>query len=386
MPLAFGDKTWLHVIEPHDARSLIQRAKDQGTPFMGVKSLNFGLLLETQEISPQTMRVARAYTPQYDNSEDILNWTDAFMQQRAGEIVQWVFDHSNAQERAAVHYWELLNEIDPLGGDLGLEADHAWAQFGALCKYLCEAATARSLHILTPAFNYGTPEWSQMQAFVSSGVFRAMKLGGHGLSLHEGVHPDSSDPLAFGPIPGAPSVPGAGPTVFRYRYLYEGLLRPQRLVVPLLISELYLGGGFGVEALPRLVFYDKQVRADGYVLGHALFTLDPSADWINQNYIGLLGSDEYFAYKRAEFSVANPPLDLDPAPAAGFTHFTTARLLNVRQFPWAGFHTPLVVRQLSQNTPVRVFGTYQDHDMRVGWSCISDHGDEWVRSDFLRPA
>src|SRR3989304_2473581 len=132
MPLAFGDKTWLPVTEPHDARSLIQRAKDQGTPFMGVKSLNFGLLLETQEISPQTMRVARAYTPQYDNSEDILNWTDAFMQQRDGEIVQGVFDHSNAQGRGGVHYWELLNEIDPLGGDLGLEADHPWAQFGAL--------------------------------------------------------------------------------------------------------------------------------------------------------------------------------------------------------------------------------------------------------------
>jgi hypothetical protein len=163
-------------------------------------------------------------------------------------------------------------------------------------------------------FSTGVPEYALMAEFLPA-LEAARRCGGI-FHLHEYDSPDFECQVAVnvpGIIPGAPalSVP-AGPLSLRYRFWYEGHLKPRGLGdIPLIISELGVDGvhpsaacndpgGLGWKAYsdwwtragagpdgPRayvnvLEWYDAEMRRDPYVIGATLFTAgaqDPGNIW-----------------------------------------------------------------------------------------------------------
>jgi hypothetical protein len=145
-----------------------------------------------------------------------------------------------------------------------------------------------------------------------------MKAGGHWLATHEGVNPFSTDPFVSGGIPGAPPVPGAGPHVWRYRFLYY-LLERRGEVVSMVVSEFYAGLGYDLgnlgHILARFAQYDDQVRQDSHVVAFLPFTVDPDDGWQHQNYTPFYTHPAMFEYRFRESgrpNATNPPPEIPP--------------------------------------------------------------------------
>lgn len=308
-----GAKIGLHVERPNQARLWLDEVKKRGARPAFVFSISHpGLGFDVRAVFGTAVpMITRFYTPWWDSAHGVETWSDAQIHQLAGAAVQYIFDHTNPDERAVNDYYAVLNEADPLGADLGPAADYAWFRFGVYLRYVAEEATRRGIKILTPGTNFGTPEWSQMQALIDSGVFQALQGGGHGWLLHEGVIPGSGDPLAFDnlPIPGAPAVPGAGSLVYRYRYLNHALQLRGLGPVLIVISEWRSNAGYDVGQIGQVVSeiaqYDRELRRDAYVLGFAGFTFDPTDGWVGENYNPVYLHPLFLDYMAGERNVAN---------------------------------------------------------------------------------
>lgn len=277
MPSRIG----IHTIYPQITILLVRAAVERGTHWRMVKAVdNAGVAVDVKIFSPNTLTITRFVNEEWDAFQNGENWTATEGEQAAIESVQLIFDRTNAQERAAADWFEVVNEADP-PGVIG------WRAYGHWLKLLVAEADRRGVKLCLPAFNFGTPEWDEMVAFVETGLMGLMMAGKHVLAVHEGVDPFSDDPFDLGTIPGAPDVPGAGSKVYRYRYLYR-LLEQRGEVVPLVISEFYTGGGYNWDKrdmiVGRMIEYDRQIRNDPYVLAVLPFTVDPDGNWQNQNY------------------------------------------------------------------------------------------------------
>src|SRR3972149_8781886 len=150
-------------------------------------------------------------------------------------------------------------------------------------------------------FSTGTPEWDQMAKFMPA--FEIAKACGADFifTLHEYSAPTAYYGLDIG-IPGAPDIPGRkGILLLRYRYWYEGYLKPRGWGgVPLVISEWGIDGlvqagrpgpaGLGWHDFPdwwwseglasdaelyyleQMKWYDSEVSKDPYVVGFCVYT------------------------------------------------------------------------------------------------------------------
>lgn len=155
-------------------------------------------------------------------------------------------------------------------------------------------------------FSAGTPEADQFQAFMPA-IAVAKDLGGV-LAVHEYSAPNLQDGVGAG-IPGLKATGDSGALTLRYRFWYDYYLKPNDLVIPLVVTEAGIDGGvlrmndvnlFGwrdfdrslpdeVQAqvkttnesyLDQLSWYDDQLRRDSYVLGFAIFNVgDPDGRW-----------------------------------------------------------------------------------------------------------
>lgn len=252
----------------------------------------FDWLVEARALSPETIVLGRHTAvpnravldnkppDQYPNPE-----------QFAAEFInQYLNDY--ARYRNEVDYWEGWNEFLPQNPD-------EWAWFAAF-----EAARACQMQSLgfraaVGSFSTGTPEWADMARFMPA--LEAADRCGAIFTLHEYGAPLMTDG-AFTSIPGAPASLNAiaGALTLRYRYWYEGYIKPRGLNVPLVISEAGVDGGVapGCPADPRqgwlgcvndwqqagltdppwqvyidqLNWYDAQTQQDDYVLGFTVFT------------------------------------------------------------------------------------------------------------------
>lgn len=277
MPSVIG----IHCIRPDITLPLVRKAKERGARWKLVKGVdNGGVAIDVKAVDPLTLTITRFVNEKWDSFQNGENWTAAEGMRAAFECIQLIFDRTNEDERRAADWFEVVNEADP-PGVIG------WRAYGYWLKVLVGEANRRGVKLCLPAFNFGTPEWTEMVAFTESGLFGLMKAGGHILSIHEGVDPFTDDAFATGSIPDAPFVPGAGPVVYRYRYLYH-LLKQRGEVVPLVVSEFYTGGGYNWDKremiVGRMKSYDQEVRKDDYVLAVLPFTVDPSPGWMHQNY------------------------------------------------------------------------------------------------------
>ena len=288
-------KLGLHVVRNNDPyiMEFVRRAKPR--VMKGVDDLGF--LADIKQVSPGTVTVGRL-----NQANVIEHWPDSTDPGAAAAI----FVDENLETyllNPQVDYWEGWNEF------VTTEPDRwQWyAQFEASRACLMQA---QGLRAAVGGFAAGTPEYSEMALFLPA-LEAAHRCGGI-FTVHEAVYPIIGCGLAAnqaGLIPGAPAlrVP-AGSLMLRYRFWYEGWLKPRGLGgLPLVISELAVGGfqanspcnGLGGSAwrlfqdwwvqqgvgpdgpqsyVNILAWYDQEIRNDPYVLGVTIFTAGAIGD------------------------------------------------------------------------------------------------------------
>lgn len=382
--IAQGSKIGMHAIRPNQVIPLVRQAHARGVVWPLVKSVdNGGIPIDVKAIEPRTLTLLRFVDQQEDAAQDVGKWTPADMRAHAQRALDFVWGRLSPQERAAADWIEPINEADPPGVE-------GWQAFGEYLKVMVDGANQRGMKVALPAFSAGTPEWAEAQAFVATGLFGALKAGGHILTLHEGVF--GADPVdkGFGDlIPGSPAVAGAGSLCFRYRYLYS-LLAARDEVVPLVISEFYGGGSYGLlpaDQVARFAWYDRQARQDPYVLAVLPFTIDPDDHWRGSDYTYAYSAVlDYLAAEKDKPNAVTPipgPGNGGAPPAPTGTHRVTVTLLNVREFPWTGSVVPPLVGTLAQGTVITVLGVYQTPGMAFGWGCLSADGNQWISMQWV---
>jgi len=157
---------------------------------------------------------------------------------------------------------EIINEQDPQS-----PADHI-----LLARFFMQAMTIaeeNGYKLALFSHSLGTPEPGEWDAIANTGIFEQAAAGGHAISLHE--YSDAS---------GGPNF-----IICRYRYLYDHIILPRGLDIPLFITEynvpLEMLGG---DIFGQWITYDNLVRQDPYVAGVHIYTL---------------GIGEYNGYKQA---------------------------------------------------------------------------------------
>ena len=256
-----------------------------------VKAVNdVGWLSDVKKFSPNTITIGR-FT---DQDESPLLVEDPA--QAADEYIASQLDRYRLNPGA--DFWEGWNEFVPVN-----PARMTWyAQFEA---HRACAMQALGLRAAVGGFSVGVPEWSEMILFLPA-LEAAYRCGGI-FTLHEYNSPTFAcgvGPSVAGQIPGAPDLGDKpmGYLTLRYRFWYEGLLKPRGMGdLPLVISELGLAniqtdpnchdpGGEGWKAYQQwwvqngigpdgpqayvnvLAWYDQQMRQDDYVWGATIFT------------------------------------------------------------------------------------------------------------------
>jgi hypothetical protein len=261
---------------------------------------DFGWLTEVKAIDPNILVVGRIFG---QDESWVLNMAPAdaarlYIEQRLSEY----------QTNPQIDYWEGWNEFV---WDRSRPEMLTWfAQFEG--ERACQMQ-ALGLRAAVGGFAVGWPNtYDEMGLFVPA-LEAAQRCGGI-FHLHEYNRPSMFCGVASnqaGLIPGAPAITQpAGPLTLRYRFWYEGWLRPAGLAdVPLVISETgidavpasgdcistnpypydhsrftwkhfgewWVSQGYGpspaLAYINQLAWYDREMRWDPYVLGATIFTM-----------------------------------------------------------------------------------------------------------------
>lgn len=262
---------------------------------------NHGFMAEVKQISPQTVTIGR-----YSNvpNRNILDGKDPSQYPNPADFARDFINLYLSEYRAnpAVDYWEGWNEFPPNSPD-------QWRWFAAFEAERACQMQALGLKAAIGAFSAGKPEYPDIAYFLPA-VEAAQRCGGI-LTLHEYSSPTLDYGVNAG-IPNAVHVDNAGALTLRYRYWYEGYLKPRGLVIPLVISEAGIDAGAGGGCpqntggngwfactkdwasmdrfkdkpawqayMEQLTWYDSELRKDDYVIGFTLFTAGTSVnpDW-----------------------------------------------------------------------------------------------------------
>lgn len=287
-----ASKMSLHVILNDDSRIMEFVRRVKPGVIKGLDNLDW--LAEVKQVSPQTVTIGRfTQAP----NRDILDNKEPSQYPNPADFARDFINTYLDQYRAnlGVDYWEGWNEFPPSSA-----AQWQWfAQFEA--ERACQMQ-ALGLKAAVGGFSAGTPEYADMVYFLPA--IEAVKRCGGIFTLHEYSSPVMQYGVNSG-IPNAVHVDNAGSLTLRYRYWYEGYLKPRGLVVPLVISEagvdrnvgagcprndggtgwyacvedwknLGLGDAAWQAYMNQLSWYDSEVRKDDYVIGFTIFTAGTS--------------------------------------------------------------------------------------------------------------
>lgn len=285
-------KLGLHVIRNNDPNIMAFVRQAQPAVVKAVDDLGF--LAEVKEASPRTITIGRINTsgPHYDQDPE----------QAARDFVSSQLEQYRLNP--AVDYWEGYNEPDPNHDRMVWFSRFEQERVKALAEHGYRAAIG--------GFAAGVPEFEEFELFLAA-VWEAKEHRGI-LSLHEYSAPVMN--YGFGAnLPGMEPDPERGALTFRYRWLYEEMLIPFGLDIPLVISEAGIDGiignrpgpaglgwrdfgaywveqGIGPSAeqayLNQLAWYDAGVRRDGYVIGFTVFTAGGFGQWESYNINAIL--------------------------------------------------------------------------------------------------
>ena len=272
-----GSKLSLHVIQNNsaDIMEFIRRVKPPVIKGLG----GFGWSSEVKNASPETVTVARLLE---EPGEGIMEGDPVLKAQ------EFVARHlEEYQLNPDVDYWEGWNEPVPTSNmewyaAFEAERAHQMAEYG--------------LRVAIGGFATGTPEWDEFAEFLPA-IEAALEHDGI-LTLHEYSAPTMDYRVGEG-LPGHPDYADRGVLTLRYRWWYEDFLKPQGLVIPLVISEGGIDGQVQQDLAPpglgwrdfttywaqqglgengaqvyveQLAWYDSHLQQDDYVIGMTIFT------------------------------------------------------------------------------------------------------------------
>jgi hypothetical protein len=219
---------------------------------------------------------------------------------------------------AAFDGWQAYNE--PVANDAGQMA--RLAQFEAERTRLLAAAGVRSV---IGNFGTGHPDlalWPAFRPALEAAIEHQGYLGLHEYSAPTMQYGTPQDPLGWGTDPAQ-----EGWLTLRYRKVYRGYLQPNRLELPLLVTEVGIDGlvagrpgppgrgwqdfvgywnelGMGSDGpgnyMEQLAWYDASLQQDAYVRGAAIYSAAASPGWESYE---ILGDDRVEPFLRQYLSV-----------------------------------------------------------------------------------
>ncbi len=256
---------------------------------------------EIKQVSPQTKVIGRIDLPQIQlSSLDPIPAAQDFV----NKLMEVADD---AQRRQLFDAWEAYNE--PVAGN----AD----EMKRLADFEAERTRllgARGIRSVIGNFGTGQPPLELWEHFLPA--VQAAKENDGWLGLHEYSAPTIyylSTRQDQGRYPGV--TPGdTGWLTLRYRHVYNDILRPAGLAIPLVMTELGVDGlvanrpgppdgrgwqnfqdfwaqnGYGLWGpgayIEQLVWYDQAMQQDSYVIGGCIYALAPPGGWHTYDIIG----------------------------------------------------------------------------------------------------
>jgi hypothetical protein len=277
--LSLGSKLGIHVTKNNSPNIMefVRRAQ----PAVVVAVGDLGWLSEVKAVSPKTVTVGRLVEGDQSFTGDPVERAREFVAANLGVY----------RANPGVDYWLGWNEP----AISNVEEMRWYAAFEAA---RAAAMAEEGLKVAVGNFATGTPEADQFEAFLPA--LAAAKAYGGIFALHEYSAPTLRDGVGAG-IPGMEGKGDYGALTLRYRYWYEHYLLPQKLAVPLVVTEMGIDGGVlpssmglggwrdfarvsGLAApeedyIAQLSWYDDELRRDPYVLGCAVFNAGDDGRW-----------------------------------------------------------------------------------------------------------
>jgi hypothetical protein len=266
-----------------------------------IKTLEYdpNFAAEIKQTSPRTLLVGRIDLPQLDLAalNDPAGAAEAF----ATRLLPIA---TEPRRLAAFDAWEAYNE--PLAVDP--EQMARLAQFETVRTRLLAAAGVRSV---IGNFGTGHPDlalWPHFRPALEAAIEHKSYLGLHEYAAPTMQFGTPQDPLGWGSDPTQ-----EGWLTLRYRKVYRGYLQPNKLTLPLLLTEVGIDGlvtnrpgpagkgwkdfmaywdelGMGKDApgnyVEQLAWYDSQLQQDDYVLGAAIYAAAASPGWESYEVLG----------------------------------------------------------------------------------------------------
>jgi hypothetical protein len=249
--------------------------------------------------SPKTLLIGRITLPQLD----LARLTDP---EGAGRTFaeQLLSIATEPRRLAAFDGWEAYNE--PVAADG--EQMARLARFEATRTRILAESGVRSV---IGNFGTGHPDlalWPQFRPALEAALRYEGYLGLHEYSAPTMQHGTPQDPLGWIADPAQ-----EGWLTLRYRKVYRGYLEPNRLALPLILTEVGIDGmvgnrpgppgkgwqdfgaywdqlGMGSDApgnyMEQLAWYDANLQEDDYVRGAAIFAAAASPGWESYEILG----------------------------------------------------------------------------------------------------
>lgn len=281
-----------------------------------IKTLEYdrNFVAEMKSISPSTLIVGRVDLPQVD----LAGMSDprAAAQAFADLLLPIA---TEPLRQANIDAWEAYNE--PVVGN-----PDQMARLGEFEARRTELLAVAGIRSCVGNFSAGNPPlewWPQFRPAIEAAIKHKGYLGLHEYSAPTIQFGTPQDPLGWAVNPAE-----EGWITLRYRKVYRGYLQPNKLDIPLLLTEVGIDGlltdrpgpegkgwrdfagywaslGMGSDApgnyVEQLAWYDAHLQQDPYVLGAAIFAAAASPGWESYEVL-----DEVFPFLQQYLGV-HPP-------------------------------------------------------------------------------
>ena len=225
--------------------------------------VSLGAARDIKAIDPSVVTIGRIIDwPGLGNVEGFDYNGDAY-----GQAVRrmWIIAEAFGPHWQYYDYIEIINEIKPPNA----QAHVVLAEFFKHCMQMIEG-WGWSSRIALFSHSTGTPEPADWDAIADTGVFEMAAAGGHAISLHEY------------------NINSGGGHLYRYRDLYERIILPKQLNIPLYITEYNVDvadAGNADLMFANWTTYDAEVSRDPYVAGvHIYSTGEVYSDYLDTIY------------------------------------------------------------------------------------------------------
>ena len=300
-PFPPGPPSKMGLFVGYNHPSIFELLETQAVTVIKTLELDANFVADIKRTSPRTKIVGRIDLPQVDLATlDPIGAAQRFLE----AVLPYADDPAR---RPYFDGWESYNE--PVAGNVDEMA--RFAEFEAERTRLLGERGIRSV---IGNFGTGQPPMEQWQAFLPA-VRAAIQYDGW-LGLHEYSAPTM---YYLSSVEGLGRYPGVRPQdsgwlTLRYRKVYQEILAPAGLTLPLVMTELGVDGlvqnrpgppdargwqefqhywaenGYGLWGpgayIEQLVWYDNAMRQDDYVIGGTIFALAPTAGWETYDIMG----------------------------------------------------------------------------------------------------